>query len=115
MLMPIFKECLDIKHIIEIASVSWPKQDSNMPVKKYFESFKKCCIMTGITLDTEIARDLFVHGLNTENEEEYVMAPIVPPSRPVDKNYIIDLVCYLSAIEDFKDAILARKNKMHIG
>ena len=112
MIVPaVCEECFD-KRIKEIVNLPWPKQDSSMPVKKYFELFKNCCIVAGIPLDTGIARDLFVHGLTTENEEEYVKAPI-PPSRPVDNNYLTDLVCYLSSIEAFKRSIFEAKEYKH--
>jgi len=107
----ICEDCLK-KHAREITGLPWPKQDSSMPIKEYFELFSICCMVTGIPLDTRIARDLFVHGLTTENEEEYVMAPI-PPSRPVDENYLTDLVNYLSSVEAFKRNIFKAKEYKH--
>ncbi len=69
-------------------------------------------MVADIPLNTRVARDLFICGLTTENEEEYVKAPI-PPSRPVDENYLTDLVCYLSSIEAFKRSISEAKESKH--
>ena len=107
----ICEDCLK-KRAKEIARLPWPKQDSSMPVKEYFELFSICCMIAGIPLNTGIARDLFVRGLTTENEEEYVKAPI-PPSRPVDENYLTDLVNYLSSVEAFKRSISEAKEYKH--
>ena len=105
--MSICEKCFD-RRIREIASLPWPDQDSSMPVKKYFELFKVCCVIAGIPLDTGIASDLFVRGLTTENKKE-ATEMCNSSSRPVDGNYLTDLVCYLSSVEDFKRTVFEQK------
>ena len=50
----------------------------------------------------------FIHSLSNESKEEVKNLSLGSLSRPIDENYIRDLVNYLSSVEDFKHTILGK-------
>ena len=111
MLVPVCKECYEKiinqrKHI-----ATSPCQGSDVSVKEYFESFKQYLSDVSIPINSILAKELFIDGLSEENKKE-VYRLLRFNDRPVDATYIMDLVCYLSSLEDFRDTIFGKKDEL---
>jgi len=82
-------------------------QDSGMQVKEYYKLFEMFLLGECIPINSMPARNLFILGLSKENKKEIESLSLGSLSRPVDENYISDLVNYLSSVEDFRRTVFS--------
>jgi hypothetical protein len=86
-----------------------PKQEPGMSVKEYFRRFEIYIFGMDLPIDTENKNILFVHGLSDENNAEVANLPFLS-DRFESEDFISNTVCYLSSIEDFKNAVFGKKS-----
>ena len=111
MLVPICEKCFE-KFVKKRSIVPLPMQEPGMPVKEYFKLFEMFITVECVPINSVPARNIFIHGLSNENKEEVKNLSLGSLSRPIDENYIRDLVNYLSSVEDFKHTILGKPQEV---
>ena len=111
MLVPICEKCFE-KFVKKRSIIPLPMQEPGMPVKEYFKLFEFFITVECVPINSVPARNIFIHGLSNENKEEVKNLSLGSLSRPIDENYIRNLVNCLSSVEDFKHTILGKPQKV---